>query len=167
MGNRKVRELMLQKQHEADWERVRTEQRSAYRDVFARGIGLLRIQLIECPSFGEGQAWEVRDGPEGWLLYHPRVVSSWPEVQLVGYDKVEFSSDRLESFFGRIVELTLPIAPDLSNCAGCDGTSYQLAVFGGLFSSWRFKWWSTPPENWRPLIDIAAEMLGAFSAAAK
>ena len=108
-----------------------------------------------------------REGPEGWLLYHPRVVYSSPEVELVGYDNVRFPPERLASYFGQITNLTLPIVPDLSGGLECDGTMYQLAVFGGFFSSWRFHWWSRPPENWRPLVEIASDMLGAFAAAAK
>jgi hypothetical protein len=42
---------------------------------------------------------------------------------------------------------------------------YQLAVFGDLWSSWRFQWWSEAPAAWRPLVAIAEEMIAAFAAA--
>lgn len=165
MGNRKARELVLQQEQESLWQRIRTEPRPATRDVFAPGIGLLRMQLIVCPSFEDASALEVRHGPQGWRLFRPRVLQSWPEVQLVGYDAVLFPADRLASYFDRVTALSLPMAPDLSGCGGCDGTMHEFAVFGDLFSSWRFRWWSQPPKQWSPLVDIASEMLSAFSVA--
>lgn len=165
MGNRKARELMLQQEQDALWHRIRTEPRPARRDVHAFGIGLLRMQLIVCPSFEEARIWDVRDGPQGWCLFRPRVLQSRPEMQLVGYDALSFPPDRLASFFARTTALSLPLAPDLSRCAGADGTMHELAVFGDLSSSWRFHWWSDPPKQWRPLVDIASEMHEAFSAA--
>lgn len=166
MGNRKAREFMLQQEEDSLWHRIRTEPRPATCDVHARGIGQLRMQLIVCPSFEDGMAWDVRQGPQGWCLFRPRVLGSWPQVQLIGYDTVPFASDRLADYFKRVTALSLPIAPDLSGCCGPDGTTHQLAIFGDMYSSWRFQWWSKPPKQWRPMVEIASEMLAAFLAAA-
>jgi hypothetical protein len=47
-----------------------------------------------------------------------------------------------------------------------DGGIYtSRAVFGDLSSGWRFQWWSEWPEQWRPLVELAAEMHAAFTAA--
>ena len=43
---------------------------------------------------------------------------------------------------------------------------YELALFGDLYSEWRFRWWSEWPAQWRPLVELAAEMHAAFAAAA-
>jgi hypothetical protein len=83
-------------------------------------------------------------------------------VQLVGYDAIPFPSDRLAAFFQQITALSLPLAPDMSGYGGCDGTMNELAVFGDLWSSWRFRWWSEFPEQWRPLVAIASEMIESF-----
>src|SRR5207237_9393550 len=114
VGNRAGRELMLQQEQDARWDRTRTEPRPATRDVFAFGIGFLRMQLIVCPSFESALAWEVREGPSGWQLFRPRVVQPWPEVHLLGYDAVPFPSERLASYFDSVTALSLPIAPVLS-----------------------------------------------------
>src|SRR5262245_43316999 len=114
MGNRKARELMLQKEEDAQWLRVRTEVRPATCDVYARGIGLLRIQLIKSPSFEETRSWDVRNGPNGWTLYQSRGVPGHRELQLVGYDNIPFPPDKLATYFARLINLSLPIAPDLS-----------------------------------------------------
>jgi hypothetical protein len=167
VGNRKARAFMLQREQDAHWERIRTEPRPATRDVFARGIGLLRLQLIVCPSFEESRAWEVRRGEDEWWLFRPQVVESWPEVRLLGYEPVPFESERLEAFFLRLATLTLPIGPDLSGYGGCDGTMHQLAVFGDLYSAWRFQWWTRWPAHWQPLVELAAEMYEAFAAASR
>jgi hypothetical protein len=165
MGNRKAREMMLQKEQDALWERIRTEPRPAASDVYAYGIGIRRIQLIVWPSFEEAFVWDVREGPESWRLFRPNVLDSSIGLVVVGYDAVPIESNRLEVFFRRIIGLSMPIAPDLSSCGGADGTSYELAIFGDLHSSWRFQWWSQAPKHWRPLVEVASEMIVAFSKA--
>jgi hypothetical protein len=163
MGNRKARELMVQKERDALWERIRTEARPARSDVHAIGIGVRRIQLIVCPSFEQAIVWDVRQGPNGWQLYRPREVDSSIDLNVIGYDEVQFESSRLASFFDRVTAISMPIKPDLSGFGGADGTGYELAVFGDLWSSWRFKWWSESPRQWLPLVEITNEMIAAFS----
>jgi hypothetical protein len=144
---------------------VRTAARPATSDVFARGIGIRRLQLIVCPSFSDSAAWEVRQLQDEWTLFRSRVVDPWPAVQLVGYEPIAIDPAVLFSFFARVIGLTLPISPDLSGMGGCDGTVRQLAVFGDLSSEWHFQWWSQPPEQRKPLTDVAAEMEKTFSVA--
>jgi hypothetical protein len=165
MGNKRAREFALQQQDALDWEHARTVPRPATADVHARGIGARRLQLIVCPAFGESRAWEVRQSEDEWRLYESDVDESWPLVQLVGYRTVKISSPLLAAYFQRVVALSLPVAPDLSRRAGADGTTTQLAVFGDLYSEWRFQWWSQSPAHWQPLVDLALEMSESFSAA--
>ncbi len=84
---------------------------------------------------------------------------------LVGHYEVPFASSELATYFKRVVGLTLPLRPDMSGYGGADGTMYELAVFGDLWSAWRFQWWSSSPEQWRPMVDLVAEMHAAFTAA--
>ena len=156
---------MLRNQDALDWERIGTEARLATDDVSAQGIGQRRLQVIVCPSFNESRAWEVRQFQSEWKLYRPRVVAPWPTVKLRGYDLVQIDSLVLSSFFSRIVKLSVPISPDLRGGGGCDGTVTQLAIFGDLLSECRFQWWSQPPPKWKTLVEVASEMIAAFSAA--
>jgi hypothetical protein len=165
MGNQRARAFALRQLDAADWERVRTATRPAADDVCAAGIGVRRLQLIVCPSFGESRAWEVRQSDREWWLFGSRVAAPWPAVQLVGYEPLAADPAVLSAFFERAAGLSLPIAPDLGGMGGVDGTVSQLAVFGDMFSECRFQWWSQPPAHWRPLADLAAEMLAAFAAA--
>jgi hypothetical protein len=156
---------MLRQAEEAEWELVRTQPRSAYADARARGIGLRRLQLIVAPpSFEEVSVWEVRQGRE-WQLICPRIVEIEPALRVVGHEVVPFPSAALAAYFERVVSLTLPIRPDLSGHGGADGTVYELAVFGDLYSEWRFRWWSNWPAQWGPLVELAAELHAAFAAA--
>lgn len=163
MGNRRARELMLRQAEVAEWERVHTEPRPARCDVHARGIGLLRLQLIVAHSFEKTSVWEVRQGTE-WQLIRPHVIANDPELILVGHEVIPFASSVLAAYFERLAALTLPLRPDLSGCGGADGTGYELAMFGDMWSSWRFKWWSEWPQQWRPLVELATEMHAAFMA---
>jgi hypothetical protein len=109
--------------------------------------------------------WDVRQGPESWRLFRPNVLDSSIGLDVVGYNAVPIESNRLEAYFQRITGITMPLAPDLSSCGGADGTVYELAVFGDLSSSWRFQWWSHAPKHWGPLVEVANEMIVAFSIA--
>jgi hypothetical protein len=164
VGNRRARELKLRQVEEAEWELVRTQPRSAYADAHARGIGLRRMQLIVAPSFEEVSVWEVRQGRE-WQLICPRVVETEPALRVVGHEVLSFPSDALAAYFERAASLTFPLRPDLSGHGGADGTVYEVAVFGDLYSEWRFRWWSEWPAQWRPLVELAVEMHAAFAAA--
>lgn len=162
MGNRKSREFMLSQEEKALWHRIRNEPRPASRDVYATGIGMLRMQLIVCPSFMDGKVWEVRQRESQWSLFRPKVCGYHPdEVQLVDYESLAFPSEQLASYFRRITEITLPLAIDSVN--GCDGTTCQLTICGVPPTSCRFRWWSDSPQQWQPLIEIADEMISAFS----
>jgi len=155
---------MLRQAEEAEWELVRSQPRSIYADAHARGIGLRRLQLIVAPSFEEVSVWEIRQG-RTWQLVRPRVVENKPELRVVGHEVMPFSSEALAAYFTRVASLTLPLRPDLCGYGGADGTNYELAVFGDLYSGWRFRWWSEWPAQWRPLAELAAEMYAAFTAA--
>jgi hypothetical protein len=122
------------------------------------------MQLIVAPSFEEVSVWEVRQGRE-WQLICPRVVETEPALRVVGHEVVPFPSDALAAYFERVVSLTLPLRPDLSGHGGADATVYELAMFGDLYSEWRFRLWSDWPAQWRPLVEVAAEMHAAFLAA--
>jgi hypothetical protein len=165
MGNKRARAFRLQQQDAANWANARSAQRSASDDVFARGIGVRRLQLIECPSFSDSRAWEVRQRDSEWWLFGSWVVEPWPAVELVGYEPLDADPAVLAEFFRRVTGLSLPIAPDLSDMGGLDGTVIQLAVFGDNFSECRFQWWSQPPDHWKPLTDLAVEMIATFATA--
>ncbi|HKB03675.1 MAG TPA: hypothetical protein VKD90_15735 [Gemmataceae bacterium] len=155
---------MLRQAEEAEWERVRTEPRPAHADPHARGIGVRRLHLIVAPSFDPSSVWDVRQGRE-WQLVRPRVVATEPKLLVVGHDVVPFPSAALAAYFERVAALTLPLRPDLSGNGGADGTFHELAVCGDLSSGWRFQWWSEWPEQWRPLVELAAEMHAEFTGA--
>jgi hypothetical protein len=121
-----------------------------------------RLQLLFLPSFDEPLAFEIRQAGDEWRLFRSRVAETRP-TQLVGYDHISFESDKLAAFFARVCALSLPLAPYLNQAAGIDGDMYHLAVFGDMYTEWRFQWWSESPPQWRPLVDLAHEMLSAFS----
>jgi hypothetical protein len=158
---------MLRQAEDGDWERIRTVPRPARCDVHARGIGMRRMQLIVTPSFEEASVWEVRKLPQDsqWQLVRSREVARFPELMVVGYELVPFASSTLAAYFARVTSIDLPLRPDLSGYGGIDGTTYEFAVYGDLWSGLRVQWWSEWPEAWRPIVEIAAEMHAAFTTA--
>lgn len=162
MGNRRAREHMLDQICEAEWARVKT--RLAIDDVHARGIGMRRLQLVICPSFDPGKAWEVRQLKDQYSLFSSDVLET-RRLMLRGYKQLAASSHKLMAFFTRACSMVLPVSPYMNGWGGADGTIYQLALFGDMCSECRFQWWSEPPPNWQPLVELAGEMIVEFSAA--
>jgi hypothetical protein len=160
---------MLKDDDYAAWRRVREETRLAIEDVHARGIGARRLQLLFLPSFEwkESVAFEIRCAGDEWRLFRSRVVEPFFAVRLLGYDQIRFESAKLAEFFQLACSLSIPITPCLDGSAGCDGVSYELSLFGDLWSECRFRWWSEPPSQWQPLIDLYDEMLRAFLSATR
>lgn len=163
MGNRRAREFALKRDDDKSWLRARNEPRLAIDDVHARGIGMRRLQLLCLPSFDESLAFEVRQASSEWRLYSSRIAESWPTLRLTGYDHIQIDSETLATFFSRVTALSLPLAPYLNDSLGLDGTMFHLAIFGDMFSEWRFQWWSDAPPQWQPLVEIANEMLHMFA----
>ena len=157
------RELRKEQDRRASWDRLRTAPWSPFDAHGAMGSGSQRIQLIHLPSFATPVFWEVRQLQAQWLLYSSTVVDRGrATLRVQGFEPVPFDGGRLRSFFDRLTSLALPIAPDLSNMAGLDGERTHLALFGDLHSHVRFEWWSEYPPAWKPLVEIANEMLEAF-----
>ncbi|MBI2806969.1 MAG: hypothetical protein HYX68_18465 [Planctomycetes bacterium] len=166
MGNRKAREFVKKQELDAAWLQVTNQPRSALTNVIAPGIGRRCIQLILSPSFETGRAWEIREFRGEWRLFGSEIISDVGRpMELIGYSRLSIASAILESFTNRLLSISLPIATRVEGMDGADGVIYQLATFGDFFSEARFQWWSYPPSAWRPLADIAAEMIKAFQAA--
>jgi hypothetical protein len=163
MGNRKSREFRLRQEREASWDRLRAEPWRPQDRRRAFGSGPPRIQLVRLPSFSPPAFWEVcQRGPE-WLLYTATVVDpDWSALTVRGYEPVEFDGGTLKSYFERLASLSVPVVPHLNNMAGLDGTVFQLALFGDLWSQVRYQWWSDHPPGWTPLVELADEMFTAF-----
>jgi hypothetical protein len=165
MGNRRAREFVKNRHDDEAWLRVQNEPRLAIQDVHAHGIGTRRLQLLSLPSFDDPLAFEIRQAGTEWRLYSSRVTESWPTLHLIGYDHVQFASEKLGSLFGRVTALSLPLVPYLNGSCGLDGSMFHLAVFGDMYSEWRFQWWSNSPPQWLPLVKLADEMLQMFASA--
>jgi hypothetical protein len=158
------RELRKEQDRQASWDRLRTAPWSPLGLSRAFGSGQQRIQLVRLPSFSLPEFWEVCQRDPEWVLYSATVVDrDWCALTVKGYEPVEFDRGKLKEYFERLTSLTIPVAPDLSNMAGLDGTVTQLAIFGDMWSQVRYQWWSEHPPGWTALVGIVDEMLAAFS----
>jgi hypothetical protein len=162
MGNPKSRQFIKQQESIRAWETARTSERHFSEDVSAPGIGARKIQVILVPAFEPGFAWDVRLLAPTWRLFRSSVVTSPRSDHLVGYEELDAPSDLLQSHFERLRGISVPLAPPLPDAAGADGTTYHLALFGGLSSELRIQWWSEYPDSWSPAVAIANEMIQEF-----
>jgi hypothetical protein len=121
------------------------------------------MQIVRLPSFSPPSFWEVCQRDSEWLLYRATVVDpDWDALKVQRYESVAFDSDRLKAYFERLTSMTMPVAPDLSNMSGLDGTVTQVALFGDMSSAVRYQWWSEHPTGWTPLVEVVEDMLVAF-----
>jgi hypothetical protein len=168
MRDKPVRGTLIQKQISALWEQARTTPRDLLERVSIPGIGIRRVQVVITPAFGQpGFSWDVRVLGSDWRVFRSKfwvvtAESVHERDRLLGYEELDAEGDTLRTYFDRLRSLTLPIGPVFNGMGGLDGTSFHLALFGDLHSEVRFKWWSDPPPQWEPLIEIANEMIEAF-----
>lgn len=170
MGNAEARAAVRARREAEAWEQVRTVPRRLSASPGVGGIGRQRLQLVFDPFHETGWVWDLRhysDPPhrDDWQVYRSELVASNTDRMIVGFDLLAVESDTLAGYFQQITSITLPLAPDLSGFSGCDGTGFELALFGDRNSEWRVKWWTFWPEQWRPLVTVAADMIAALLAA--
>lgn len=141
-------------------------------------------QLLILPSFENPISWDVikvasRQGGAQNRLYrscwrmdldsqamsspverlqHPRPFKPTLETEWVLID-----SGKLTAILARLQGIRIPIAPSSAH-AGCDGTSFELAV-GDFFSNARIGWWCDLPEQWHELRTVIVELERLFESA--
>lgn len=72
--------------------------------------------------------------------------------------EVVIPAKTVEQWFAQLSQSTVPIIID--GIQGCDGVTYQLNFYNGLFSSC-YQWWLDAPEAYRPLVEFANQLLKA------
>jgi hypothetical protein len=120
------------------------------------------LQVVFVPSFEPGYAWDVRELTPAWRLFRSSVVTGQSPIRLIGYEELNAPSELLHSYFERLRAITMPIGPSRLDIGGGDGTTYQLALFGGAFSQLRLQWWSEYPAEWSEVVGVANDMIEKF-----
>lgn len=141
---------------------ARTVARAYADDVDIMGIGVRRLQLVHRHSFVDGTLYEVRQLENYWSAF--RAVAPLGTERCVGYDRLNIDSARLRDYFERLRGTKLRISPDLSGMGGSDGQTFQLTVYGDMFSEIRFQWWCEPPSEWSEVAAIYSELKSVLTA---
>ena len=162
MGNPKARAYLKRQEMIAAWNVAETSTRGLGEDIRIPGIGLKRIELVYAPSFEVGYSWDLRVLDHDYRLFRSQIILERGQTMLSGYQELHADAEVLKNFMARLGKISLPIAPDFSGRAGLDGTFFQLAITGDLYSEIRFQWWSDYPAHWRELVAIADEMISSF-----
>ena len=88
-------------------------------------------------------------------LKHPRPYTPTLETDWVLVDK-----GKLEAILAHFNAVRIPLTL-ASARAGCDGTSFELAI-GDFFCNARIGWWCDLPEEWKELRPVVAELESLF-----
>lgn len=161
MGNKRAREWRRRQDLDQEIDRARNQPRDLTADVCVNSIGERRLQFICQPSFEQGHTWDVRQLADLWKVFRGNIDAG--SGQVLGYDMLAADSSKLKDIFEEFCELSLPLRPDLSGYGGLDGTLFQIAVAGDLYSDIRIQWWSDSPEQWKPVAKIAERAMEYFS----
>ena len=143
-------------------------------------------QFVILPSFENPVSWDVikvvsrKDGAQTRLyrscwrmdvdsqamdspverLKHPRPYNPTLETDWVLVDQ-----GRLAAVLSLFCTIRIPLTMGTAR-AGCDGTSFELAV-GDFFCNARIGWWRDLPEEWQELRPLVAELESLFESARK
>jgi hypothetical protein len=150
-------------------ERAVSTPRDPRSDVVYPGIGSRVASLLVLPSFEATEVWDVRASRAGTAdlaVYVSRSATPRepPPATVVGYDRLDSSRVDIAALIARLSSISLPLAVRSAPAAALgelDGTGYELAIDGHLCGA-RFAWHHHGPTAWRPMIDIAEELLATF-----
>ena len=159
MTKKRSREVQKELESQKAWKAAQQQLRGVEQDVRIPAIGFRRVQVFYAPSFDPGFSWDIRESDGQYCLYRSLVVTHGMDYMLKGYYQLNYPSPELNLYFDRLRALSLAISPVYNNMTGADGTNFQLALFGDMWSTIRFAWWSDPPLQWKDLVNIAQEMI--------
>jgi len=91
-------------------------------------------------------------------LKRPRPYNPTLETDWVLVDK-----GKLEAILSPLCAIRIPLTLPSAR-AGCDGTSFELAV-GDFFCNARIGWWCDLPDEWQELRPVVAELERLFESA--
>lgn len=138
-------------------------------------------QFLILPSFENPVNWDVisvvsrKDGAQTRLyrstwrmdvdsqaMSSPveRLKHSRPYNPTLETDWVLVDKGKLDAIMARFNAVRIPVML-ASARAGCDGTSFELAV-GDFFCNARIGWWCDLPEEWQELRSVVVELEGLF-----
>ncbi len=138
-----------------------SRERQVGEDVHWRGVGFLRFQVTESPSFEQGHVWDVRTLDDGLKVYVSRMNPDRPGYLLPGYTELAFEQAPLRDLIGQLEHAQVGPPLGFQGKSGCDGTGYSLTRRVG-FDSLSFSWWSDGPPEWRPLTGPALALIQYF-----
>ncbi len=146
-------------------EKIRTP-RHPHDDMSFLGAGTLIVQLLIWEPWRQCESWDIHLLPDSTLAaYHSKSESdsSW---LLTGYDRIPIDASDLQQFVTQLSEMRVAlIRPPEPIGAVADGTSCEIAMFGGIQAGCRLSWSDgyNPPE-WDPVVSAARSMLSKLRA---
>ena len=126
-------------------------------DIRIRGIGLLKIQILICPSFSNGECWDFRVTNEGVKVYKS-IVSSEDGTIEPGYFAVAMS-DEIEACLPNLESIKIPLFTEQELIGTADGTLHRVCFTSGVDNIIALSWNSNPPETWAGFVSSIQEIL--------
>lgn len=176
-SEKKARRKEWERAHElaTAWDWARTVPRPVGESPRIPGIGARLLELRYDPALWHFSSWDLIDQGDrltvycSWQAYeaHYRCLTS-DEYMQVGYEPLEFTTEELQHYVDSLSRLTIPVLIwqprwDEEVERVKDGVGYELNLFGE-FGSMSLRWSSQSPPEWRPLLDLAEEMIERFRA---
>ncbi len=168
MTNRSKQERR-QRRLKAEDERQRLEKtltpRHPHDDVSLPGAGTLIVQLLIWEPGRQCESWDIRILPDSTLAAYYSKSESDSSWLLTGHERVPIDSSDLQQFVAHLSEMRVALICPPESISIADGTSCEIAIFGGIQAGCRLAWSDAhnPPE-WDPVVSAARSMLSRLRA---
>lgn len=171
MNKKERRREFLRQAETREKEEALARPRHPATDIGWRGIGPRIVQVVCKDPWEPVRCWEIRDrsGLDAksmkYVVYYS-VSQSDDSDLLTGYQQMDVPSETLKNFVRRLSTVSIPIFHRMEPVAIADGTTYEVALYGGIQSSCRLSWrGDSAPETWREIDLLTSEMVDVFKAA--
>jgi len=132
-------------------------------DIDYQGVGLLRTQILICPSFREGECWDFRE-KDSEIVVYKSVLLAEEGIVKPGYFEVEVDAEFVKVFIAKLMEFKIPTMVSQESLATADGTSYRVRITSGVENHLSLSWASTPPNEWSEFIDFITDIVETLRA---
>ena len=131
MDKAKKKRLKRELEEKEEIHKALTETRKIGEDIYYQGVGLLRTQILICPSFREGECWDFREKDSGIAIYKSVVLAEEGVVK-PGYFEVEVDAEFVKVFIAKLMEFKIPTMVSQENLATADGAFYTVKITSGV-----------------------------------
>ena len=137
--------------------------RGRYDHISYCGAGTRLIQVLFYPTWDPIESWDICQVENDQLALFRSTGTLTQPMSLLGYERVEAGAAFLQEFVNHVAGAPVCLLCPPEPMAIADGTSYEIAVFGGIQACCRLYWrGGEAPAEWQPLAGKVEAAVARF-----